>query len=241
MRDAMIRREIVEIGRRMYARGLVASFDGNISVRTPDGRVWTTPTGVPKGFLKPRELVCVDLEGNILAGRKAPSSELKMHLRVYHENPAVFAVVHAHPPVATSYAIAGYRLDRAILAEPTVTLGIVPVAPYATPGSQEVPDSIAPYCRTSNAVLLANHGALTWGADLLEAYGRMESVEYYATVLMNTLSLIGRANVLGTAQVDKLLRIRESLGIQAGGIPPTVQEESNLGGFPSVPLPRRET
>ena len=240
MRDARIRKEIVEIGRRMYARGLVASFDGNISVRTTDGRIWTTPTGVPKGFLTPKDLVCVDRDGNRLAGKRSPSSELKMHLRVYQENPAVFAVVHAHPPVATSYAIAGYRLDRAILAEPTVTLGIVPVAPYATPGSQEVPDSIAPYCRTSNAVLLANHGALTWGSDLLEAYGRMESVEYYATVLMNTLSLIGRANVLGTAQVERLLRIRESLGIRAGGVPPTVLEETNLDGFTSIPLPAGE-
>jgi len=239
MTERAVRREICGIGRRMYARGLVASFDGNVSVRLPGGRIVATPTGMCKGFLSPRDLVVVDLEGRVLKGRRAPSSELRMHLRVYFENPAVQAVVHAHPPVATSYAIAGYRLDRAILAESVVNLGVVPVAPYATPGTEDVPDSIAPFCRTHNAVLLANHGALTWGPSLQEAYGRMESLESYATLLMNTLGLIGRANELSTAQIEELLETRRRLGIESGGVPPSVAAETNRSEFPGVPAPER--
>lgn len=142
-----------------------------------------------------------------------------MHLRVYEENPEVMAVTHAHPPIATSFAIAGINLDKAILPEAVVNLGKVMVAPYATPGTKEVPDSITPYCKDYNAVLLANHGALTWGRDIFEAYYRLESLEYYATVTMHTGSVIGKANLLTQNQVSELLNIRESLGIKGGGIP----------------------
>lgn len=142
-----------------------------------------------------------------------------MHLRVYNENPGVNAVVHAHPPVATSFAIAGIPLDKPVLPEAIVLLGIVPVAPYALPGTQEVPDSIAPYCKTHNAVLLANHGALTWGRDLMEAYFRMESLEHYATILMYSNNILKKANELNGSQIADLIKIRESMGIKAGGVP----------------------
>lgn len=218
--DFEAKKLIIEVGKRMYDRGYVASNDGNISVKVGHNVIWTTPTGVSKGYMTPDMLVKMNLDGKVLTGRLKPSSEVKMHIRVYNENPDVMAVTHAHPPVATSFAIAGISLDRAILPEAVVNLGSVPIAHYATPGSTDVPDSIAPYCKTHNAVLLANHGALSWGKDALEAYHRLESLEYYATVLMYTGNIIGKANELSCNQVDELLTIREKLGITTGGVPP---------------------
>lgn len=200
--------EIIEVGKRMYGRGYVAANDGNISVRYGENAVWTTPTGVSKGYMTREMLVKVDLEGNVLAGTLAPSSELKMHLRVYHENAAIRAVTHAHPVVATSFAVAGVMLDRSILPEAIVNLGDVPVAVYATPGSEGVPDSIAPYCKDYNAVLLANHGALTWGRDLFEAYFRLESLEHYASILLNTDCVLKKCNDLTDRQVGELREMR---------------------------------
>lgn len=218
--DFEAKKLICEIGKRMYNRNFVAANDGNISVKVSSNTIWCTPTGVSKGFMTPDMLVKMDLNGKVLAGKCKPSSEVKMHLRVYKENPEANAVVHAHPLVATSFAIAGINLDKAVLPEAVVLLGNVPVAPYATPGSQEVPDSIAPYCRDYNAVLLANHGALTWGGDLVEAYHRMESLEHYATILMYTGKIINASNELSCNQVEELLKIRDKLGIKAGGVPP---------------------
>jgi len=129
------------------------------------------------------------------------------------------AVAHAHPPKATSFAVAGIQLDKAILPEAIVLLGIVPIAPYATPGTQEVPDSIAPFCKDYNAVLLANHGALTWGRDITEAYHRMESLEHYATIMMYTTYTISKSNELCSSQVEKLIEIRNQMGIKTGGVP----------------------
>jgi L-fuculose-phosphate aldolase len=217
--DLEAREMICDIGRRVYNRNYVAANDGNISVKVGSNEIWTTPTGVSKGYMTPDMMVKMDLSGIVLSGNMKPSSEVKMHLRVYNENPEVNAVVHAHPPVATSYAIAGIPLDKPVLPEAIVLLGNVPVAPYALPGSQEVPDSIAPYCKTHNAVLLANHGALTWGRDLMEAYFRMESLEHYATILMYSNNILKKANELNASQINDLINIRESMGIKAGGLP----------------------
>ena len=225
--DYEAKKQIIAIGKRMYDKGFVASNDGNISCRVGPNTIWTTPTGVSKGFMTPDMLVKMNFDGKVLMGKLKPSSEVKMHLRVYNENPDVMAVTHAHPPVATSFAIAGISLDRAILPEAVVNLGSVPIAHYATPGSQDVPDSIAPYCNTHNAVLLANHGALSWGKDLTEAYHRLESLEYYATVLMYTGRIIGRANELSCSQVNELIDIREKLGITSGCTPPCSLKETN--------------
>lgn len=202
---------LLEAGRRLYERGFVASNDGNMSVLVSAGTLWTTPTGVSKGFMTEDMLVKTDLAGTVLEGTRKPSSELKMHLRVYQENPAVRACVHAHPPAATSFAIAGLPLDRPILPEAIVQLGTVPVAPYAEPGTQAVPDSIAPFCRDFGGVLLANHGALTWGYDLTQAYYRMETLEYYAQVTINSVFLLGRANALTGEQVERLTEQRQRL------------------------------
>lgn len=217
--DREAKEQILEIGRRMYAKSYVVSNDGNITCKVSPTTLWSTPTGVSKGFMTEDQLIKVDLEGRVLQGSNRISSELKMHLRVYKENPNIIACVHAHPPAATSFAIAGIPLDRPILPEGVVQLGIVPIAPYATPGTQEVPDSIAPYCTTHNAVLLANHGALTWGDSPMQAYMRMESLEYYAMVTMYTGNIIGKANELSCEQVDRLVETRTKLGITTGGRP----------------------
>ena len=165
-------------------------------------------------------MVKMDLSGKVISGNLKPSSEVKMHLRVYNENPEVNAVVHAHPPVATSFAIAGISLDKPVLPEAIVLLGNVPVAPYALPGTQEVPDSIAPYCKTHNTVLLANHGALTWGRILMEAHFRLESLEHYATILMYSNNILKKAKTeLNRSQIADLITIRELMGIKAGGVP----------------------
>lgn len=214
-----IKNTICEIGKRMYWRGYVAANDGNISVKCDDNAIWVTPTGVSKGYMDPSMMVKVDLDGKILAGTSKPSSELKMHLRVYKENPAVMSVVHAHPAVSTSFAAAGIPLDKPIVSEAIVLLGTVPVAPYAVPGTYEVPDSIAPFCKDYNAVMLGNHGVLTWGKDPYEAYYRMETLEHYATMIMYTNNIIKKTNDLDCDQVSELIKIRQSLGITAGGLP----------------------
>ncbi len=230
MSDFEAKKAIIDVGKRMYNKGFVASNDGNISCKVGPDVLWTTCTGVSKGFMTPDMLVKINLDGKVLMGKNKPSSEVKMHLRVYKENPDVLAVTHAHPPVATSFAIAGVNLDKAILPEAVVQLGTVPVAKYATPGSQEVPDSIAPYVKDYNGCLLSNHGALTWGKDVFQAYYRLESLEYYATVLMYTGHIICKANELSPTQIQALLEIREKLGIKTGGIPVT----SNTNGMTPV-------
>ena len=222
------KKQIIEMGRRMYMKGFVAANDGNISCRVGPNEVICTPTGVSKGFLTADMLVSVDMSGKVLSGKMKPSSEIKMHLKVYNEKPDVTAVTHAHPPVATSFAIAGIPLDRAILPEQVVILGSVPIAKYALTGSQEVPDSIAPYIQEYNAVLLANHGALTWGRNITEAFFRMEEVEYFAQVTMNVYTLLGRANELSCAQVDQLMEVRRKFGISTGGMPVCGTQETNM-------------
>ncbi len=212
--------QIVEIGRRMYAKNLVVSNDGNISCKISPTEILATPTGVSKGFMDRDMMVKMNLDGEVVGYSDCkPSSEVKMHLRVYRENPDVVAVVHAHPPYATSFAIAGIGLDQPILTEALMSLGSVPVARYATPGTQEVPDSIAPFCTKYNAVLMANHGALTWGDSLMQAYHRMESVEYYANIIFNTSYIIGQSMKLSCQQIEPLMDIRARLGVSGGGEP----------------------
>ena len=212
---------ILDIGQRMYVRNFVAANDGNISIRTGENEVWATPTGVSKGFMNKKMLVKVDLQSNVLEGTHKPSSELKMHLRAYQENPDLRSVCHAHPPICTSFSIAGIPLDVPVLAEAVITLGDVPIAPYAELGTKEVAEVIAPYCHTHNGVLLANHGAVTWAEDAYAAYYRLESMEYYANILMITGKILGKQNCFTKEQVDRLIAMREKFGISRGGTPVT--------------------
>jgi len=210
--DTEAKRAIIEIGRRMYAKNFVAANDGNISCKVSDEFIWCTPMGVSKGFMTEDMPVKMRIsDGAVVEGSMKPSSEIKMHLRVYRENPTIRAVTHAHPPVGTSFAIAGIALDAAIYPEALVNLGAVPCAGYATPGSDGVAEAVAPYCRDYCALLLANHGVLTWGGSLEEAFFRMESLEHYATILMYTSRIIGKANTLTGEQVAELTEIRRKL------------------------------
>lgn len=177
-----VREEICRVCRLLYDRGYVVSNDGNVSARVEEDRVLITPSGVGKGRVTPDMLVLCDLEGRILEGDRHPSSESGMHLMVYRERPDVRAVVHAHPPFSTARAICRRPLTERYLAEMILGLGEVPVTEFAMPSTAEVPDSVRPFVRTHSAVLLANHGSLAWGPDLLSAFDRLEVVEQTAKV-----------------------------------------------------------
>lgn len=180
--DQQLREEICEICHLLYQRGYVVSNDGNVSARTPRGTVLITPSGVGKGRMTPDMLVETDLDGNILSGDRNPSSESKMHWMLYRERSDVNAVVHAHPPISTAFAICRKPLTQRYLAEMVVGLGEIPVTEFAMLSTDEVPNSVRPFVRDHSAVLLANHGALTWGPTLLSAFDRMETVEQTARV-----------------------------------------------------------
>ena len=208
------RHDIVEIGRRLWARGFVASNDGNISVRLGPDRLLMTPASVSKGFMTPEMMVVTDLNGTVIdaaPGRK-PSSEALMHLVAYRQRPDIAAVVHAHPPTATGFAVAGIPLDRAVLAEVVTTLGSIPIAEYGTPSTRELADTVAPYLRSHDGVLLANHGAIALGKDLYSAYYKMETIEHFATISLVARQL-GREHLLSREEVERLQGLRGTYGI----------------------------
>jgi L-fuculose-phosphate aldolase len=180
--EEQARADIVEVGRRLWERGYVASNDGNISVRLDEQRLITTPKSVSKGFMTPDMMVITDMDGTLVSGApgRKPSSEIKMHLVAYRNRPDARAVVHAHPPTATGFAVAGIPLDRAVLAEVITTLGSIPIAEYATPSTQELPDAVRKYVKAHDGLLLANHGALAIAGDVMSAYYRMETIEHFA-------------------------------------------------------------
>jgi L-fuculose-phosphate aldolase len=210
--EAQLRADIVEIGRRLYARGYTASNDGNISVRLEGGRLLMTPTGVSKGFMDAEMMCITDLDGKKLSGERNPSSEIQMHLEVYRQRPEIQAVVHAHPPVATAFAVAGIALDRAVLAEVVTTLGSVPIAEYATPSTKELPEAVRKYVKAHDGMLLANHGALTLGTDLFSAYYKMETIEHFANISF-VARMLGGERLLSRDEVMRLQGLRGRYGI----------------------------
>jgi L-fuculose-phosphate aldolase len=210
--ESQLRADIVEVGRRLYARGYTASNDGNISVRLDDGRLLMTPKSVCKGFMEPDFMCITDLEGRKLAGERDPSSEMQMHLEVYRQRPDARAVVHAHPPIATGFAVAGIPLDKAVLAEVVTTLGSVPIADYATPSTRELPEAVRKYVKAHDGMLLANHGALTLGGDLYAAYYKMETIEHFAKISL-VARLLGGERLLSRDEVFRLQGLRGSYGI----------------------------
>lgn len=211
--DFEIKREICEIGRRIYVDGFVAANDGNISVKIDDDTYFATPTGVSKGYMTPDMICKVDGKGNLKEPNQwKPSSEFKMHLKVYQERPDVKAVVHAHPPIATSFAIAGIALDKLIMPEAIIFLGAVPIAQYGTPSTMEIPESLQPYIQDYDAILLANHGALSFGCDLNTAFFRMESTEFYAKLLYHS-TMLGGAKEIPCGEVKKLIDLRKQFGV----------------------------
>ncbi len=207
-----IREHIVEIGRRIYESGFVAASDGNISARLGDGNIVTTPTMVCKGRMTEEMLVLVDIEGRKLRNQERnPSSEFAMHQSIYRLRPDVHAVVHAHPPFGTGFAVANVALDKPLLSEVILTLGCIPLTAYGTPSTNEITDSISPYIPHHDALLLANHGAVAYGPDLDMAHARMETLEHFAKITL-IARIVGRPNELPADAIDKLLDVRERAG-----------------------------
>jgi L-fuculose-phosphate aldolase len=212
--EEQIRAEIVEAGRRMYARGYIASNDGNISCRLDGERLVTTPRSVSKGFMTPDMMVVVDYQGKKVAGDRDASSELPMHLEIYKNRPDVNGVVHAHPPLATGFAVAGIPLTRAVLAEVITTLGSIPIAEYGTPSTAELPEAVRKYIKAHDGLLLANHGAVTCGTSVLAAYYKMETIEHFAKISL-VARLLGREHLISRDEVARLQALRGSYGIAA--------------------------
>jgi L-fuculose-phosphate aldolase len=229
-----LRREIVEVGRRLWTRGFVASNDGNISARIGSDRLLMTPSGVSKMDMTPEMMVVTDLDGTIVSAPpdRKPSSEILMHLVAYAERPDVGAVVHAHPPISTGFAVAGIPLDRAVLAEVVTTLGSIPIAEYGTPSTRELAEAVRPYLRAHDAVLLANHGAVALGKDVFSAYYKMETIEHFARISLVARQL-GREHLLSRQEVDRLQQLRGSYGI-ASPAPICPDPASAMAGDQSV-------
>src|SRR6185503_9284345 len=210
MDEQTARREIVRIGRLMYDRSYVVSSDGNISAVLDDGRVVATPTMTCKGRMTEESLAVTDMSGKPLGHRRA-SSELAMHLLIYRERPDVKAVCHAHPPHGTAFAVAGLAIDQPILSEVILTLGCVPLAAYGTPSTEELTQEMQPFVKHHNALLMANHGAVAYGADLWQAWDRLETLEHTAKIAILSRMLGGSKNLPPDA-IEKLINVREAAG-----------------------------
>lgn len=212
MSDSEAKRAIVEYGRRIYDRGMVASNDGNITIKVSENAVWATPTGVSKGFMTEDMLIKMDLDGNILSKNdRKPSSEIKMHLRVYKEDPDIRAVCHAHPVAATAFSILGETFIPEILAEPVFIVGEIPAAPFAFPGTYEVPESIAPFVKDHNVALVGNHGALSWGDDIEEAFFRLDSLEHFCKINLIAKYVIKSYKTIPQDKIDEMLAASQAM------------------------------
>ncbi|MGL5646368.1 MAG: class II aldolase/adducin family protein [Clostridium sp.] len=209
-----LREQICDVCHKMWQQGWVAANDGNVSVKLDDGTFLATPTGISKSFITPEKLVHIDENGNVLDGEEGakPSSEIKMHLRCYKEREDVKSVVHAHPPTATGFAVAHLDLDRYTMIETVIAIGAIPVTPYGTPSTYEVPDSIAPYLQEHDVLLLENHGALAVGTDLINAYYRMETLELYAKISL-VAHLLGGEKEIERKNIDRLIGMRDGYGV----------------------------
>ena len=207
-----IKKEICEVGHKLWLKGFVAANDGNISVKINDHEYYCTPTGVSKGSLTPDMIIKVDENGKKLEGKLNPSSEIKMHMRVYQKRPDVTAVVHAHPPVATAFTVADIDLDQYILPEAVLTIGNVPTCDYGTPSTMEIPDSLDPYLQNHDAFLLRNHGALPVGCNLNKAFFVMEEVEFNAVICKHAMDL-GAVHEISNEQLKKLMDLRKAMNL----------------------------
>lgn len=204
------RDEIVRYGRRLYERGFIAATDGNLSVRLDQERLLITPTCMCKGMMEADDLVVVNLDGQKLEGHRNVSSEVEMHLLIYRMRTDVHAIVHAHPPTATGFAAAGVSLEEPLISEVVLTLGSVPLAQYACPGTKGLSDSLRPLVEKSNAILMANHGVVAYGDDIEQAFMHMETVEHFAKIAL-VARTVGRPQAIPPEEVKKLEAIRKQL------------------------------
>jgi L-fuculose-phosphate aldolase len=205
--DRQYRVAIVEYGRLLHANGFVAATDGNLSARMDDDRIVVTPTCVSKGRMLPSDLAIVDMQGKRLSGKRRVSSELAMHLLIYRLRPEVRGIVHAHPPTATGFAASGLGLSSPLVCEVVVGLGEIPLARYGTPGTPELTDALHPLIPNHDAILMANHGVVTYGSSLESAYMKMETVEHFAKIAL-VCHMLGNAQPLGEKEVAKLNEVR---------------------------------
>ncbi len=208
-----LRQDIVDIGRLVYQKGWVAANDGNITIRLDSDRILATPTGISKGMMHADDLIIVDNQGCKIEGNKECTSEIMMHCTVYDMRPDVHSVVHAHPPVATGFATAGRALDRALLPEVIIHLGYVPLAGYGLPGTPALTDPMLPYIPKYDAIMMGNHGVVSYGADVYRAFFNMETVEHFARIAL-VAELLGGPTVLPKSEVDKLLDSRTRYGVK---------------------------
>jgi L-fuculose-phosphate aldolase len=222
--------DILHAARRMYERRYVAANDGNLSVRISDDRLLVTPTGISKGFMSRSDLVVTDMKGVKIGGKRQPTSEIMMHIRAYQLRDDIGSVVHAHPPYATAFAVAGIPLVECVLPEVIVSIGSVPLAEYGTPSTQEVPRSIESVVTKSDALLLRNHGVMTVGDCVLNAYHKLETVEHFAEITFIARHL-GSVSSLAHEDIRKLLEVRAAAG--AGGVYPGC-EESGICAVPQI-------
>jgi L-fuculose-phosphate aldolase len=236
-----LKEDLCEAGRRLYANGFIAAMEGNLSIRVGENEVIGTPAGVCKGYLSPDMLVTCDMDGKEISSGRI-STEIQMHLTVYRARPDVKAVVHAHPPKCTGFAVAGVPLNRAVLAEVVVTLGCIPLADYATPSTKELAESVDRLVRMSDGVLLSNHGALTVGRDIFDAYYKMEVIEHFAEITLISRQL-GGERLLPRKEVSRLLDLRQKvyrLEGPPGGDACPVPAEAGGNGDEMIQLTRGE-
>lgn len=220
--DTATRKEIVAACRKLYERGLISGVEGNVSVRVAPGRILITPSGVAKVDLRPSDIVVINGGGRQSRGTGRPSTEVAMHLRIYRRRADIQAVVHAHPPVATGFAVAGEMFESPVLPEVVLGLGPIALVPYATPGTESLADRLEPLLHGHDVFLLSNHGATTIGGSLAVAYNRMESLEHSARILL-AARLLGRVRTLTAEQVRDLVAARDEAGRPGpygGGTPP---------------------
>ena len=204
--ETQARHDLAQFGKKLHEAGHVAATDGNLSVRLDDGRILATPTGMSKGMMHPEDMVIVDLEGQKCCGERNPSSELGMHLLIYRTRPDINAVVHAHPVTATGFAAAGMSLEEPLVSEIVISLGAVPLAKYGTPGTPELCDALSPFVPDYDAILMANHGVVTYGKTLMDAFMKMETVEHFAQITL----IVGQLGSASPIQKDKLAALLDA-------------------------------
>lgn len=210
----LIKDQICDVCHKMWQLGWVAANDGNVSARLDDGTFLATPTGMSKSFITPEKLVRINDKGEVLEGLEGyrPSSEIKMHLRCYQKRDDVFSVIHAHPPGATGFAVAHKAMDMYNMIEDVAVIGSVPLTPYGTPSTIEVPNAIEPYLEEHDVMLLENHGALAVGSDVITAFYRMESLELWAKITINAI-ILGGSNDISRENIQKLIDLRSYYGV----------------------------
>jgi len=230
------RRDIVRFGALLHSLGFIAATDGNLSVRLDEDRILVTPTGMSKGMLTPSDLVVVDLEGRKVKGKRQVTSEIGMHLLIYHMRPDIRGIVHAHPRTATGFAAAGMALNQPLVCEVVIGLGLIPLAPYGTPGTPELAATLEPLIPQYDAILMANHGVVTYGPDLQSAYMKMETVEHFAQIALVT-HVLGQQKPLAYEDLEKLVEARRRyLGVTSAAPMPVYAglEENSSDDSPIV-------